>query len=60
MRNLVYAFGIVAIIDFAADGDMNLIKQTGNETSKAFWNVTEGIIDGSAYVIKRIALKFDN
>ena len=59
MRNLVYAFGVVAIIDFAADGEMNLIKQMGHETYNAFWNVTDGVIDGSAYVIKRIALKFD-
>lgn len=59
MRNLVYAFGIVAIIDYAHDGEMKLIKQMGNDTAGAFWNITEGTIDGTAYVFKRIALKFD-
>lgn len=54
MRSLVYAFGIVAIIDYAADGNMNTIKMMGSQTKDAFWNVTESVIDGTGYILRRV------
>lgn len=54
MRTLVYAFGIVAIIDYAADGRMNMVAMMGSQTKEAFWNMTEGVIDGTGYLIRRV------
>lgn len=58
MRNLVYAFGIVAMIDYAADGRMDMIGTMGHQTKQAFWNITEGVIDGTSYLLRRVGAEF--
>lgn len=59
MRNLVYAFGIVALIDYTADGRMDMVGTMTNQTKQAFWNVAEGVIDGASYVIRRVSNEID-
>lgn len=54
MRGLIYAFGMVAVMDYAADGQMDLFQHTVSEAGDAFWNVTEGVIEGTGYVIRRV------
>ena len=54
MKNLLIVFGAVAAIDYIADGDMDLTRGVMHETGDAFWNVVDGTIEGTTYVMRRI------
>ena len=62
MRNLVYAFGIVAIIDMTADGEMNMTKTMFNQTVMAGQNVFNWVLNGVSSAAHRIddEVRYDN
>ena len=58
MRNLVYAFGIVAIIDMTADGEMNMTKTMFNQTVMAGQNVFNWVVNGAHRIDDEV--RYDN
>jgi len=57
MRKLVFAFGLVAMIDLAADGQADLMKYMLSEAQDAFRSVTNGVRDGADYTYGRAELE---
>lgn len=54
MRSLIYAFGIVAIIDMTADGDMNTTRMMFNQSVQATKNVFNWVVDTASYTVHRV------